>query len=198
MDEDQPPGFVHHNGTHLTRPGLTIRPGVAADLDLLVRFEAACFQHAEDRFSRRRLRSLLANRRAPVLLAESASGPVGCGIGLIRQHTSGVSSRIYSVAVLPEARGLGAGRRLAEALLAEFARAGARRTYLEVRVENTAAIGLYVSLGFRQVSELPNYYAPGHHGLSFCRPLDLGDAAVGELTPFDADQAASSASGRRS
>lgn len=181
MDDDHPNGSVRVNGTHRAErhAALVIRPASPHELDLLVRFEAQCFPHIEDRFSRRRLRSLLSNTRAPVLIAETPTHPVGCGIGLIRQHTSGVSARIYSVAVLPDARGLGVGRRLAEMLLAEFSKAGARRTYLEVRVENTPAIALYVSLGFRQVSELPDYYAPGQHGLSFCRPLDIGDAAVG-------------------
>ncbi|GAB4386353.1 MAG: hypothetical protein Kow0022_15070 [Phycisphaerales bacterium] len=124
------------------------------------------------------MRSLLANTHATVLIAHHRSRPVGCGIGLIRRHTSGVSARIYSVAVLPDARGMGVGRCLAEALLLEFARAGARRTYLEVRVENSPAIALYESLGFRRVSALPDYYARGQHGLRFCRSLETGDLVL--------------------
>lgn len=156
-----------------------------SDLDLLVRLEAACFSQAEDRFSRRRIRGLLLNHRAPVYVYEHDGRAMGNAVGLIRQHTSGVSARIYSVAVHPEARGLGAGRRLAESLLTRFSEAGARRTYLEVRVENTPAISLYVSLGFRQVCMLRDYYGPGQHGLSFCRPLDIGDAALLGPTLFD-------------
>lgn len=166
-------------------PEHLIRPATLGDLELLVRLESACFPHAEDRFSRRRVRGLLLNRRAPVLIYEHKGRPMGNAVGLVRQHTSGVSARIYSVAVHPDARGLGAGRRLAEALLARFSEAGARRTYLEVRVDNTPAISLYVSLGFRQVCTLPDYYAPGQHGLSFCRPLDIGDAALIGPTLFD-------------
>lgn len=166
-------------------PEHLIRPASLRDLDVLVRLEEACFPHAEDRFSRRRIRGLLLNRRAPVLIYEHNGRAMGNAVGLIRQHTSGVSARIYSVAVHPQARGLGAGRRLAEALLTRFSEAGARRTYLEVRVDNIPAISLYVSLGFRQVCTLPDYYAPGQHGLSFCRPLDLGDAALIGPTLFD-------------
>lgn len=124
------------------------------------------------------MRSLLANTHATILIAHHLSRPVGCGIGLIRRHTSGVSARIYSVAVLPDARGMGVGRRLAEALLLEFHRAGARRTYLEVRVENRPAIALYESLGFRRVSALPDYYAKGQHGLRFCRCPEPDDSVV--------------------
>jgi ribosomal protein S18 acetylase RimI-like enzyme len=50
--------------------------------------------------------------------------------------------------VLPEVRGRGVGRRLAEAAIAAAKEQGAERIELEVFASNTRAIALYEKLGF--------------------------------------------------
>jgi len=152
---------------------LSLRAATPDDLDLLVEHETACFTRPGERFTRRLLRDLLRNPNASVLIAEHADQPVGSAIALRRKHPNGFSGRIYSVAVAPSARGLGAGRRLVEALLAQLA--DVRRIYLEVRPDNTVAIALYESLGFQKVEELANYYAPGEHAIRLRREVDTRD-----------------------
>lgn len=159
-------------------PSLSLRPATPADLDLLVEHEIACFTRPSERFTRRLLRDLLRNPNATILIAEHAGRPVGSAIALRRKHPTCDSGRIYSVAITPDARGLGAGRKLTEALLAELS--DVRRVYLEVRPDNAAAVALYESLGFARVRELPNYYAPGEHALSLRRINDSSDAASGD------------------
>jgi len=56
---------------------------------------------------------------------------------------------IQNVGIAPEARGLGLGRALVLRSLHGFRAAGMRRVYLEVTAENTPAVELYRSLGFR-------------------------------------------------
>lgn len=56
---------------------------------------------------------------------------------------------ISSVRVSPAHRGQGHARGVCEALLAWGAAAGAGRAYVQVEVDNHAAIALYTSLGFR-------------------------------------------------
>ncbi len=56
---------------------------------------------------------------------------------------------ISSVRVVPESRRHGHARAVCGALLAWGAEAGARRAYVQVEVDNHAAIALYTSLGFR-------------------------------------------------
>ncbi|WP_454788259.1 N-acetylglutamate synthase, CG3035 family [Mycolicibacterium lutetiense] len=56
---------------------------------------------------------------------------------------------ISSVRVSPTHRGQGHARAVCEALLAWGAEAGARQAYVQVEVDNHAAIALYTSLGFR-------------------------------------------------
>lgn len=148
-------------------PNLNLRAATPSDLDLLVEHETACFVRPGERFTRRLLRDLLANPNATILVADHAATPVGSAIGLRRRHPAGFSGRIYSVAVHPSARGLGAGRRLTEALLADLA--DVRRIYLEVRPDNATAIALYESLRFKPVEHLTNYYAPGEHAIRYRR-----------------------------
>lgn len=56
---------------------------------------------------------------------------------------------IQNVGITPDARGLGLGRALVLKALHGFRAAGMRRVYLEVTAENTAAVQLYRSVGFR-------------------------------------------------
>lgn len=56
---------------------------------------------------------------------------------------------ISSVRVSPVHRGQGHARAVCEALLAWGAESGARRAYVQVEVDNHAAIALYTTLGFR-------------------------------------------------
>ncbi|HEX6985444.1 MAG TPA: N-acetyltransferase [Planctomycetaceae bacterium] len=58
---------------------------------------------------------------------------------------------IQNVGVTPEARGLGLGRALVLKALHGFRAAGMRRVYLEVTAENTPAVELYRSVGFRVI-----------------------------------------------
>lgn len=66
---------------------------------------------------------------------------------------------IHTVGVDPELQGTGLGRRLVEALLT-VADEDPGEVFLEVRVDNEPAIGLYESLGFEKVGLRKNYYRP--------------------------------------
>jgi ribosomal-protein-alanine N-acetyltransferase len=65
---------------------------------------------------------------------------------------------INSIAVRPDFRGQGIGRRLLAFVLEEARARGARRAMLEVRASNTAAIALYSSFGFTTEAVRKGYY----------------------------------------
>lgn len=65
---------------------------------------------------------------------------------------------ITNIAVRPDLRRQGYGRRIVSALLDEAAARGVAFVYLEVRVSNEAAIALYRSLGFSIVGSRKNFY----------------------------------------
>lgn len=118
-----------------------------------------CFP-AADRFPRRTWRHLLTtatrNRSCVSIIAERDGAVIGAAAVLLRR-TSRVA-RLYTLAVDPNARGGGLGRRLITALLQRLPRRCTTLS-LEVRTTNHAALRLYQSLGMRQLAELPAYYA---------------------------------------
>ena len=66
--------------------------------------------------------------------------------------------RITDIALLPEFRCRGIGRRLLAYLVERAGASGMGEAYLEVRPSNTGAIRLYQSLGFEQVGIRRGYY----------------------------------------
>jgi len=69
-------------------------------------------------------------------------------------------AEIHTIGVDPAHQGRGTGRALLDGLLAAADGIGAT-TYLEVRTDNEAALGLYRSEGFVVVGTRRRYYASG-------------------------------------
>ncbi|WP_422843039.1 GNAT family N-acetyltransferase [Acidovorax sp. M2(2025)] len=70
---------------------------------------------------------------------------VGFGLAVLERGAVG----LYDLAVASTHRGGGRGRALVQGLLHWAAQAGATSAYLQVRAQNTPALRLYESLGFR-------------------------------------------------
>jgi ribosomal-protein-alanine N-acetyltransferase len=68
-------------------------------------------------------------------------------------------AELLTLAVAPEARRLGFGRRLVGAFLDRSRRLGAENAFLEVAADNLAATALYQSLGFAIAGRRKAYYA---------------------------------------
>ena len=67
---------------------------------------------------------------------------------------------IMQIAVAPEFRSKGLGRRLMQYELERKRKIGMASMHLEVRASNLAAQKLYASLGFQQVGRRIDYYTP--------------------------------------
>ncbi|MDQ0394828.1 GNAT superfamily N-acetyltransferase [Labrys monachus] len=80
--------------------------------------------------------------------------------------------RLY---VLPQARGLGLGRALVEAVIAQALRIGYRDMHLDTLPTMTGAIALYTAAGF---APIPPYYDTPVDGTIFLGRR-LGEAAQG-------------------
>ncbi len=70
-------------------------------------------------------------------------------------------AEVLTVAVDPDARRSGEGRKLMQDLLATVQARGVTRVFLEVNVNNSAAIALYRSFGFSDSGLRRGYYAVG-------------------------------------
>ena len=68
---------------------------------------------------------------------------------------------VVSVAVRPERRHKGVGRALITKAMEGIRMYGAKQCYLEVRVTNEEAIGLYKKLGWEVTRSIRGYYADG-------------------------------------
>jgi ribosomal-protein-alanine acetyltransferase len=136
-------------------------------LDQLLALEEASF--STDRISRRNLRHLLRSSSACCIGACSSGELVGSMVVLFRANC--VTARIYSIAVASHARGRGIGRRMMRRAEYEARQRGCRRMRLEVRMENTAAIRLYESLGFSDTEVIPGYYEDGAHAMVYRKEL---------------------------
>jgi ribosomal-protein-alanine N-acetyltransferase len=96
-------------------------------------------------------------------------------IGYLIGHINGPELHIANVAVRPEARGRGIGRRLMMDVLTTRA---LRCSYavLDVRESNEVAIRLYRQLGFEQIGRRPGYYRyPTEDALVMRRSLPAAD-----------------------
>jgi ribosomal-protein-alanine N-acetyltransferase len=69
-----------------------------------------------------------------------------------------VECHIMTIAVAPEHRNAGIGTMLLMKMLDEARLRGASRHFLEVRVSNEAAIGMYEKFGFRAIDVRKAYY----------------------------------------
>lgn len=78
---------------------------------------------------------------------------------------------VISIAVSREHRGRGIGRSLMVRAMEGLRGGGCSEIYLEVRVSNVPAIGLYESLGFGITKRISGYYRDGEDAYVMARKL---------------------------
>ena len=127
-----------------------LRRMTGADLDLVVANAAKATTYP---WSRRNFAdSLQAGHEC--WLAECDGAATGHGV----LASAGDVAELLDVCVLPAAQRRGIGRALVRHLLHRAEVRGASTVFLEVRVGNAAARGLYAGMGFQQVGRRRNYY----------------------------------------
>ncbi len=102
------------------------------------------------------IRTLLEHPAAAALIA--VAGMRREPAGFILAQLASDEAEILSVGVAPRFQRRGLGEKLIEGLVRAAAKAEARRLFLEVGVDNTAALRLYDKLDFKRVGIRPKYY----------------------------------------
>lgn len=143
------------------------------DIEQLARLEPELF--ADDAWSEQTWWSELAGRPRRDYVAGVEGAEV---IGYAGLDHGGEVADIMTVAVSPAARGRGLGRRLLDELEARAAARRAASVMLEVRADNTPAIGLYERAGYAVVSTRRRYYQPGDVDALVMRK-NLSDRGIG-------------------
>ena len=139
-----------------------IRPATLDDLNSLVSIENQVF--ATDRFSRRSFHYLLSKANATTLVYEV--NRVVQGYIMLLFHAGTSLARMYSIAVKPEYQGKGIGKKLIKAAEQGAQEHDCISLRLEVRRDNTQAINIYKSLGYKQFGKIvKDYYEDGMDAL---------------------------------
>ncbi len=163
-----------------------IRTASEADIVALLKVEDECFQ--ADKLSRRSFKRWLKAPHAILLIAErtlsESNSSVVMGYGLVWLHKGTRLARLYSLAVRPEARGLGVAKVLIEALEAAAAERGRLFMRLEVAKRNHNAIGLYESCGYQAFGEYFDYYEDHDDALRMQKKIQRLRMAAQRLTPW--------------
>jgi ribosomal protein S18 acetylase RimI-like enzyme len=132
---------------------LLLRRASIADLPGIAEVEQLSFVHAGERFSESRV--------------------LGWTAGLVWLRGREPWGRIYALAVHPHARGKRLGPRLLNQMIQSLRDRGARRIFLEVKVDNDLAIRLYQAVGFRPCRLLNHYYGPDLHAQRMALPAAM-------------------------
>jgi [ribosomal protein S18]-alanine N-acetyltransferase len=131
-------------------PDVVIRPMTEADIASVVTLERASYQFP---WSEGIFRDCL--RVGYVCRVATSSGRlISYGV----MSVGAGEAHVLNLCVDAAFRCQGIGRRMLEYLLDRGAGAGMNEAFLEVRPSNTAAIRLYLSLGFDQVGMRRGYY----------------------------------------
>lgn len=126
-------------------------PATEDDLDALVSIE-----QASPRAWSRQAFALELGHSPPTLFVLRSSGEP---VAFVAARIHIPEMDIVNLAVRPDQRGRGLGRRLLSSFLAEVASTGVRTVFLEVRAGNEEALKLYRRAGFRETQRRRNFYA---------------------------------------
>ena len=147
-------------------PAARLRTARAGDVDGILALERS---FPGDRMSARSVRRFIGAPGACVRVAAVGTRIAGALVLLLRRNSCW--ARIYSVAVDPDFRGRGIGRRLVLAAEADARRRGCAGVTLEVREDNAAARALYEQMGYRVDAVLPGYYEDAAPGIRLRKPF---------------------------
>jgi ribosomal protein S18 acetylase RimI-like enzyme len=159
-----------------------IRAATLNDLDELVRLELTSFD--TDKLARRNFRHMLTRGHGVTLVYEKPSvenlnkksvkngAAALCGYVMVLFHTGTSLARLYSIAVDPQCRGQGVGRKLVEEVEKASVENDCVLMRLEVRRDNTASLNLFTSMGYRQFGLYPDYYEDHMEALRLEKKLE--------------------------
>jgi ribosomal-protein-alanine N-acetyltransferase len=135
---------------------MSIRRARFADLRSILRIEKKSF--AGDAWDRALFLDYFEQSDRSVFLVSTMNYAV---VGYALAFHGGKRAELYSIAVEPRWRGQGVAIALLKRVLSTLRRRGVRAVYLNVRLGNKAAIGLYRRAGFQRVRRVNGYYEDG-------------------------------------
>ncbi|WP_051125662.1 ribosomal protein S18-alanine N-acetyltransferase [Schaalia vaccimaxillae] len=166
-----PPQTPVHTGGASERSELVLRVANRDDAELICQFEKTIF--SEDPWTPAMIAEELAAPSSRYTIASLRGRPVGyAGI-----KVGGDQADVMTVGVLPQARGCGLGAVLLDEMIAWVSEVGVHSVFLDVRPSNYAALRLYESRGFVEISRRPRYFKnPVEEAVEMCLKLGANPA----------------------
>jgi ribosomal-protein-alanine N-acetyltransferase len=161
----------------LSDVGFRVREFNLKDLEHVMQINAACLPENYSSYFYRDLYQRYPETFRVAEVEDSVQGYIMCrierGWSKIGKLTPARLCHIVSIAVMENYRRRGIGRKLiVEAMRKGRDVYGASEGYLEVRISNDAAIGLYDVLGFKKVKRNYGYYMDGEDAWVMAATLD--------------------------
>jgi ribosomal-protein-alanine N-acetyltransferase len=133
--------------------GLHIEPAEVRDAEVLANLHAQGFHRG---WPVADFQSYIAGRDTPIYVACDARRKIA-GFAMLRLAAD--EAELITIAVDNRWRKKGVGKALLNAALDDLQMTPAKKLFLEVAADNTAALRLYTRQGFGKVSERQGYYA---------------------------------------
>jgi len=133
-----------------------IRTATRDDLTAIAALEVACF--GADAWSAAAIDAELQVPTRRIFVAEGKADDI---IGFASLMAVAEIADVQRIAVLPEHRRHGVGARLLAQLIEQAGAVSCERLMLEVAADNTAALAMYATHGFVQISRRHGYYTGG-------------------------------------
>lgn len=131
------------------------------DLDKLMEvMEEAFDPHFREAWTRRQVEDSLLTPSTYMLLANADGGPCSDGesaVGFVLARQTADEIELLLIAIRPDFRGRGLGRKLLERFIASAAERDAAKVFLEMRANNPAE-NFYRNAGFEQIGIRHEYY----------------------------------------
>jgi len=138
------------------------------DINDCWRLDQRCFSDGEA-YDRETIRYLVSHAQSVCHKIISPSDQMlAFVVGMIEPDGTG---HVVALAVAPEHRRSGLGRRLMAEVEQGFLRRGITTVRLEVRTSNVAAQKLYLNLGYKIVRRMSRYYTSGDDGFLMVKNL---------------------------
>jgi ribosomal-protein-alanine acetyltransferase len=136
---------------------VSITSAIKTDIKDVLEIENSSF--SSERFSKSQFNYLLFKAKAEFKVIKINDSARAYLILLFRNNCKGL--RIYSIAVHPQARGLGLASKLLEFTDNYANKNKFTHIHLEVRADNNSAINLYQKSGFKISGKKDSYYKDG-------------------------------------
>lgn len=159
---------------------IKFRNAIPEDLPALLELENQCFEH--DRLTPRSFQWMISRAHASLLVAQGDAGLLGYALLLFHRGTS--LARLYSIAISHLARGRGLGRQLLEQAEQKAVEHDCAYLRLEVRPDNSSAIALYESAGYRRFAQVSDYYEDHSAALRYEKRVLKRDGAEARKVPY--------------